>query len=189
MLAVWAAAALAVALIGGRYLQSTAAGAGESARSGGEQARPVFSTASSTAGRPRTDRELVVHVAGAVRRPGLVHLREGARAGDAIRAAGGARRGADLAGVNLAMRIVDGQQVVVPGAGVVAPGSGAGGPVSLNAATVEQLDELDGIGPGLAEKIVEYRTQNGGFRSVDELADVPGIGEKRLEALQGKLQP
>jgi competence protein ComEA len=139
-----------------------------------------------------------VHVAGAVRRPGLVRVPAGARVAEAVLRAGGPGRKADLTGVNLAAQVEDGQQVVVPVAGTV-PGAMPGetgamaGPAavkpSLGSATVEQLDEIDGIGPTLAERIVEYRTENGGFSSLDELQDVDGIGEKRLETLREALQP
>jgi competence protein ComEA len=138
-----------------------------------------------------------VHVAGAVRRPGLVRVPAGARVAEAVLRAGGPGRGADLTGVNLAALVEDGQQVVVPKAGAMPGGTGgtAGTPgsaevkPSLGSATVEQLDEIDGIGPTLAERIVEYRTENGGFSSLDELQDVDGIGEKRLETLREALQP
>jgi competence protein ComEA len=135
-----------------------------------------------------------VHVAGAVRRPGLVRVPAGARVAEAVLRAGGPGRKADLTGVNLAAQVEDGQQVVVPAAGATpgetgaTPGSAAVRP-SLGSATVEQLDEIDGIGPTLAERIVEYRTENGGFSSLDELQDVDGIGEKRLETLREALQP
>jgi competence protein ComEA len=143
---------------------------------------------------------LYVHVAGAVRRPGLVRVPAGARVAEALLRAGGPGRRADLTGVNLAAQVEDGQQVVVPAAGGVPGGTGAtpgsaaaaGSPEvkpSLGSATVEQLDEIDGIGPTLAERIVEYRTENGGFSSVDELQDVDGIGEKRMETLREALQP
>ena len=115
---------------------------------------------------------------------------------------GGAKARADLSGVNLAAKLEDGQQVVVPMRGAMpgaeaggagsAGGSGAaaGGPKpSLGSATLEQLDQVDGIGPTLAQRIVEYRTQHGGFGSIDELRQVEGIGEKRLETLKEALQP
>jgi competence protein ComEA len=141
---------------------------------------------------------LYVHVAGAVRRPGLVRVPAGARVAEAVLRAGGPGRKADLTGVNLAAQVEDGQQVVVPVAGAVpgaAPGEtgatadSAAVKPSLGSATVEQLDEIDGIGPTLAERIVEYRTENGGFSSLDELGEVDGIGEKRLETLRDALQP
>jgi competence protein ComEA len=144
---------------------------------------------------------IYVHVAGAVRRPGLFRLPAGSRVAAAVARAGGPRSKADLTLVNLAARIQDGQQVVVPGPGVAAPAgsavgatgaAGAGSPgvkPSLAMATVEQLEELDGIGPTLAERIVEYRESHGGFRSLGQLRDVEGIGEKRFESLREALQP
>jgi competence protein ComEA len=144
-----------------------------------------------------------VHVAGAVRRPGLYRVPQGSRVAAAIDRAGGPLPRADLAGVNLAARVEDGQQVVVPRRGAAAPGGAAGGAgaaganaaaapgvkVSLGSATVEQLDGLDGIGPTLAQRIVEYRQAHGGFSSIDQLGEVEGIGEKRLEALREAVQP
>jgi competence protein ComEA len=139
-----------------------------------------------------------VHVAGAVSRPGLFRVPAGSRVAAAVARAGGPRPKADLTLVNLAARVHDGQQVVVPGPGVAAPsGAGAaaaGGALpgvkpSLATATVEQLEEIDGIGPTLAERIVEYRETNGGFRSVADLQEVEGIGEKRFASLKEALQP
>jgi competence protein ComEA len=141
---------------------------------------------------------LVVHVVGRVRRPGLYRLREGARIADAVRRAGGARRGADLAALNLAAPLVDGVQVLVPtraGTGAVSPaatgsaGDGSVGPVSLSSATVEELDELPGIGPITAERIVDYRSEHGPFGSVDDLDAVLGIGPARLEQLRELVTP
>lgn len=188
MLVVYAAAALAVALIGARYLQSAAA---ESGGGGFKQAYSGGGSSGATGpAQVQKFQSLIVYVSGAVRRPGVVRLRDGDRVGDAIDAAGGARSSANLEAVNLAARLADGQQVTVPrdvAGGMGA--SGATGPISLSTATLEQLDTLDGVGPGLAQKIIDYRTQHGGFRSVDELGEVPGIGEKRLESLSAQLQP
>jgi competence protein ComEA len=149
----------------------------------------------------RPPESALVHVAGAVHEPGVYRLRAGERVKDALERAGGARNGADLNGVNLAAKVADGQQVVVPRRGaagaVAATGTGsspgAGGaaaqpPVSLNSATAEQLDTLDGVGPATAQKILQWRQQNGGFRSIDDLAEVPGIGPKRLAALRPRVQ-
>jgi competence protein ComEA len=137
--------------------------------------------------------ELLVHVVGAVRRPGLYRLKEGARVADALERAGGPAAKADLALVNLAAPVADGTQVLVPRRGA-APASGgsagaAGGPVQLNSATVEQLDSLPGIGPVTAERIVEYRQAHGAFRSVEELDAVPGIGPARVEQLKEVVTP
>jgi competence protein ComEA len=144
---------------------------------------------------PAEASELVVHVVGAVRRPGLYRLTDGSRVDDAIAEAGGPTRRALLAGVNLASPIADGQQIVVPARGpgaTAAAGSGAGlagtaapgGRVHLNTATLEQLDALPGIGPVTAQRILDYREEKGAFQSVDELDAVSGIGPARLEQLR-----
>ena len=136
---------------------------------------------------------VVVDVTGAVRRPGVYRLPAGARVQDAVRKASPGRK-ADLSGVNLAARVTDGQQIVVPrrGAGAAAESTAsaaaaadAGGVVSINSGTLEQLETLDGIGPALAQRIVDYRTAHGGFRSLAELDQVSGIGPARLAALRG----
>ncbi|MBD0281149.1 MAG: helix-hairpin-helix domain-containing protein [Thermoleophilaceae bacterium] len=155
---------------------------------------------SAAAGRSRAAGEGVyVHVAGAVRRPGLFRVPAGSRVAAAVARAGGPVPKADLTLVNLAARVQDGQQVVVPGPGVAAPAAAggetaAGGALpgvkpSLATATRGQLEELDGIGETLAERIIEYRDAHGGFRSLDELREVEGIGEKRFESLREALQP
>ncbi|WDZ84814.1 ComEA family DNA-binding protein [Micromonospora cathayae] len=156
-------------------------------------------------GQPATSgtAELVVAVAGKVRRPGLVRLPAGARVADAIEAAGGAQPGVDVALLNPARRVVDGELIAVgvtPGPAAAAPGGpgaggpGAGGPgapgavpggkVNLNTATVAQLDTLPGVGPVLAERIIAHRDQQGGFRSVGDLRQVEGIGDARYEQLK-----
>jgi competence protein ComEA len=142
---------------------------------------------------------LVVHVVGAVRRPGLYRLAHGARIADAVRRAGGATRRADLGLVNLAAEVSDGAQVVVPRRQAVGGGSGAGGgavaagpaggPVHLNTATLQQLDALPGVGPVTAQKILDYREQHGAFSSVDDLDAIPGIGPARLEQLRELVAP
>lgn len=139
---------------------------------------------------------LYVHVAGAVRRPGLYRVPTDSRVAAAIARAGGPLRRAEMTAVNLAQPIEDGQQVIVPaavpgGAGAAAAPGGGGGdlPISLATATQEQLEELDGIGPVLAEAILQYRDENGGFRSVEQLQEVDGIGEKRLAALEEAVRP
>jgi competence protein ComEA len=137
---------------------------------------------------------LVVHVVGAVRRAGLFRLRDGSRVADALARAGGPTRHADLAAVNLAAPLVDGEQVVVPrrgpgGSAAVSAAPGAGAKVSLGSATVEQLDELPGVGPVTAQKIVDWRSTHGPFRSVDDLDDVPGIGPARIEQVRDLVTP
>jgi competence protein ComEA len=175
---------IAALLVGGRFL----AGAG---------AAEERATAEPVAGELRAEPapRLIVHVVGAVRRPGLYRLANGARIADALRRAGGATRRADLSLVNLAAPISDGTQVVVPRRGPPAsagsvPGEAAsGGPVHLNTATVDQLDELPGVGPVTAQKIVDWREQHGAFSSVDDLDAIPGIGPARLEQLRELVAP
>lgn len=137
--------------------------------------------------------ELVVHVSGAVLAPAVYHLPAGTRVGEAIDAAGGAVEGADLERLNLAAPVGDGQRIHVPRPGEPLPvgafvgaesGTAAAGPLSLNGATAEQLEELPGVGPALAAAIIGERERRGGFRSVDDLLDVEGIGEKRLADLR-----
>ncbi len=139
---------------------------------------------------------LVVSVSGKVARPGLVQVESGARVADALAAAGGALPGTDLTGLNLARRVVDGEQVAVgvppapdvagstgpTGAGAVEPVPG--GKVDLNAATEDQLDALPGVGPVTAQRILEWRTRNGRFARVEQLREVEGIGERRFAQLR-----
>lgn len=154
---------------------------------------------------------IVIDVSGKVRRPGVLQLPAGSRVADALHAAGGVKPGTDLTALNRARVLIDGEQVVVglpvppraagagagPAGGSIgasaggAGGSGAqpAGPVSLNLATAEQLDTLPGVGPVLAQHIIDYRTQHGGFRSVDELREVNGIGDRRFADLQNLVRP
>ncbi len=150
---------------------------------------------------------MVVDVTGKVRRPGVRRLPPGSRVEDALEAAGGARPGVDTSGLNRARILTDGEQIVVgtgvqgvPGVPVASgvPGgpSAAGlssgvprGPLSLNSATLEQLDALPGVGPVLAQHILDYRTQHGGFRSVTDLRHVNGIGARRFTDLKPLVQP
>jgi competence protein ComEA len=159
-----------------------------------------------------------VDVAGAVARPGLYSLQDGARVAAALEKAGGVRAKADRAAVNLAAKLTDGQQVFVPSRGSLASGAagasgaaaasggagespaggsaagasaggGSGARISLSTATQAQLEQLDGIGPALAQRIIEYREQHGGFKSADQLQEVSGIGEKRFQALKDSIAP
>ncbi|HEV7459611.1 MAG TPA: ComEA family DNA-binding protein [Solirubrobacteraceae bacterium] len=201
-LAVYAAAAVAILLLGARYLATSAGGAG--AAGGATAARAAAPKASSVRVEASGNGSAVVQVAGAVRRPGVYRLRADRRVDDAVRQAGGPTARADLAGVNLAAKVSDGQQVIVPAAGAgggtaaagAAPSAGSatgvasapGQKLNLNTAAAEQLDQLDGVGPATAQKIVAYRQAHGGFRSVSELDQVPGIGEKKLAALKDRLR-
>ncbi|CAL9456190.1 hypothetical protein SUDANB176_02544 [Streptomyces sp. enrichment culture] len=149
--------------------------------------------------------EIVVDVSGKVRDPGIHRLPAGSRVEDALRAAGGVRPGTKTDGLNRARFLVDGEQVVVggpapaagPGADTAASGAAAGAPtgagpatpVSLNTATPDQLDALPGVGPVLARHIIDYRTRHGGFRSVDELREVDGIGDRRFADLRDLVRP
>lgn len=150
--------------------------------------------------------DVLVHVVGAVATPGVVRLQAGSRVTDAVEAAGGALPQADLAVVNLARQVGDGEQILVPTPGQVLPeppasapagaagvspsdpGSGEGGQIDLNSATAEELDALPGIGPVLASRIVEWREQNGRFSNVEELREVSGIGAKVMERLRDKVR-
>jgi competence protein ComEA len=145
---------------------------------------------------PRPEARLVVDVVGAVRRPGVYRLRDGSRVADAVARAGGPTAKAQLELLNLAARVGDGEQVVVPRRGAIGAmqvpsggGGGVAGPVHLNSATLEQLDALPGVGPVTAQKIVDYRTRHGPFRSVDDLDAIPGIGPARLGQLRDAAAP
>lgn len=184
---VYSLVAVLVVGLGARYLS-------------GQEAEPRAQASGARSGGVRVERErpaaATVHVAGAVRRPGVYRMRPGARVNDAVRRAGGATASADLAAVNLAAKVEDGRQVIVPqvaaavgavgavGGATVAPGQ----PLNLNTATLEQLDTLDGVGPATAQKILDFREEQGGFGSVEDLGQVPGIGEKRLAALREKVR-
>ena len=173
---VLAAVALALLVVAGRTL----AGAGAAAE---QSAQPLVAEPAAAA--PK----LVIHVAGAVRRPGLYRLAEGKRVADAVARAGGATAPADTAAINLAAPLADGMQVVVPRKLPGGSAPAAGGRVSLSSATAAELDALPGIGPVTAEKILDYRAQHGGFRSVDDLDAIPGIGPARIEQLRDVVSP
>lgn len=185
--AAFAAAVVVLAATGILLLQAGGTEAGTTA-----PAPPTeFPAVSATSSAPGSG-DLVVSVVGAVERPGLVTLSPGARVDDALRDAG-PRPEADLVALNLAQRLSDGQQLVVPvvgepagaaGAAASAEPSASGGGVSLNSATAEELTELPGVGPATAAAIVAHRESTGGFRAVDELLDVKGIGPAKFESLQ-----
>jgi competence protein ComEA len=200
------AAVLIALVVGGRFLleRASAPDAGAAAVSlvpheqGAEADAPGGEAGTPAAATPADSEErLVVHVAGAVRRPGVYLLAPGARVADAVEEAGGARPKAALDALNLAQALVDGQQVLVPRRGVASavPAAGLGteaappAPVSLSTASLEELDALPGVGPVTAQKILDYRAEHGSFASVEELDAIPGIGPARLEQLRELVVP
>ncbi|NQX14590.1 ComEA family DNA-binding protein [Rathayibacter sp. VKM Ac-2857] len=201
MVLVIAAAVVAVLLAGTRASGRTEvlAPAGGAAAAAGPSGAPASAGATGSPPPSSSPGEvLYVHVAGAVAAPGLYLLDPGARVADALAAAGGFTEAAERAAVNLARRLVDGEQILVPerGAAVVPGGTGpaaaagtTGGIVSLSTATAAQLEELPEIGPATAAKIVAYREEHGPFTSVDQLLEVPGVGEKTLEAFREQVAP
>lgn len=169
---------------------------------------PAFATAGAT-GLPTAAGVLLVHVVGQVRRPGVVRLPPGSRVQDALRAAGGSTSSADLEQLNLARPVADGEQITVlkPGEGIApggvpgagggvpksagqgSPGAGsAGGLIDLNTADATALDSLPGVGPVIAQRILDWRTQHGRFSSVDELGEVSGIGDKLMAQIGPKVR-
>lgn len=164
---------------------------------GQEDAVTLDAGAASRQDAPTKEREIVVYVAGAVNCPGVVQLAEGARAKDAVDACGGFLPTADTNGVNLAQKLKDGMQVTVPEkAPVAAQGapiaSGAArslpdGMVNINTADEKELDKLPGIGPAMAKRIIEYRTENGAFQSPEEIKRVKGIGDAKYEKMKDKI--
>lgn len=146
-------------------------------------------------GQQATAAQAYVDVEGEVRKPGVYAVAADARIDDAVKAAGGFTKKAQRSGVNLAQKVTDGMQIVVPSASSDASGSGtsgtatgtsatATGKINLNTASAEELQTLSGIGPSLSQRIVDYRTSNGGFKSIEELKEVSGIGDARYESLK-----
>jgi competence protein ComEA len=191
-LAACAVALVAVLLLAAWYLSRT-----DPAPAGAGMAAPAIRV-QEEGGPAGSGGGVVVHVAGAVREPGVYRLRSGARVDDAVGRAGGATSRADLSQVNLAAKVEDGRQVLVPRRVTAAQAAASGGPaaapatpgvpLNLNTATLEQLDELEGIGPATAQSIIDHREENGGFGSVDELDQVPGIGEVRMATLREQVR-
>lgn len=164
---------------------------------GGSAAPAVTPLQDPVRARPAAAKLLVIDVSGAVRHSGLYRLRAGSRIDDAIAAAGGATRKAQLDSVNLAAPVADGEQVIVPergaagvaAAGAAATGSSPSAPLDLNSATLEELESLPGIGPVTAQKILDYRQAHGAFHAVAELEGVPGIGPAHMAQLKGLVIP
>ncbi len=184
-LALYAAAALVVVVVGLKYI-----GSDNSSDSAAEVRAPIAVDKQDAAAR--------VYVSGAVRRTGVYKMSGSSRVVDAVKKAGGATSKADLNSINLAARLRDGQQVVVPEKrkdgtnGVGGAALGEAEPqvsVSLSSATQSELEQLDGVGPATAKKIVEYRQKQGGFGSIDELKEIGGIGDKKFDALKDSVQP
>jgi competence protein ComEA len=196
-LLVYGAVAVTLLLVGARWIRSgdaagSAAGGAGYASAGGPGGGAGSGTSLSDDGA-----DVVVHVAGEVRHPGVYRLPAGSRVTDAVERAGGGTADADLDTINLAARLADGQQVVMPAAAAAPGGAMQGpssavvpdGPISLGSATLEQLDTIEGIGPVTAQSILDFRDQHGGLSSVDELDQVDGIGPATLDALRARLQP
>jgi competence protein ComEA len=188
---VYGAVAVALLLLGARWIrESNAEGAPP-----GEVSFTVPSGGVAGGG----GQDVVVHVAGAVREPGVYRLPAGSRVTDAVERAGGTTGAAATDAINLAATLGDGQQIVVPGRGPAPAGSAgaasagaastAEGPISLGTATVEELDTIEGIGPVTAQEIVDFRDQQGGLSSIEELDEISGIGPATMESLRASLQP
>lgn len=181
----WSAVGLVILLIGANYLRGQI-----TSRS------PAEASVVTVGLKEDHPAPIKVHMAGAVARPGLYEFASGDRVADALQRAGGPLPTADLTQINLAAKLADGQQVIVPaqgtppaagtGAGSGAQG-GAGQPINLNSATLDQLEQLNGIGPITAQKILDYREAHGGYKSVEELLEVPGIGPVKFEQIKGQI--
>lgn len=182
---VYAAVAIALLLVGARAIRAEGGGEVPFASAESAPAESGFSIGGQSG-------DLVVDVTGAVRDPGVYRMPAGSRVNDAVARAGGAAPGAQLEAINLAARLADGQQVVVPErlpGGAALGAAGVEGPISLGTASVEQLEEIEGIGPVTAEAIVAFRDEHGGLSSVEQLDQVSGIGPATMDSLRDRLQP
>lgn len=181
-LAVYAAIGVVLILLGVRALNDDGADAAPAGQA------TIVSQPVGDGGSPTSSGDVVVHVAGAVADPGVYRLPAGSRVADAVERAGGAEGGADPDAINLAARLGDGQQVVVPGRGAGAA-STEDGPISLGSAEQADLETIDGIGPVTAADIIEFRDEQGGISSIEQLDEIPGIGPATIESLSEGLQP
>jgi competence protein ComEA len=199
-LLVYGAIGVALLLVGARWVRSASADSGPTGgvESSVAPAADEGTDSDSSFAMDPGGGDVVVHVAGAVRDPGVYRLPAGSRVADAVDRAGGATARAAVDGINLAARLADGQQVIVPATAKGAVGVAAGataapgvadGPISLGTATVEQLDTIEGIGPVTAQGIIEFRDEHGGLSSVEDLDEISGIGPATMDALRGALQP
>jgi len=191
-LAVYAAIGIVLILLGIRAIRESPS-TGSAQASSGSGGASLETEPVGSGGPPASNGDVVVHVAGAVEEPGVYRLPAGSRVADAIERAGGARGGADPDAINLAARLADGQQVVVPHRGPATASTSSStapdGPISLGAADQAALETIDGIGPVTAADILEFRDENGGISSIDELDEIPGIGPATIESLSDSLQP
>ncbi len=190
-LLVYGAIAVALLLVGARWIRSDEA---QGAPEGGVERAGGEGGGGGSIEFDSGGEDVVVHVAGAVRDPGVYRLPAGSRVTDAVQRAGGATGEAGLDAVNLAAELADGQQVVLPAragpaAAAAAGGGEAAGPISIGSATLEQLDTIEGIGPVTAQNIIDFRTENGGISSVEDLDQISGIGPATMEALRSSVQP
>ncbi len=196
-LLVYGAVGVALLLLGARWIRSTEA---HDASAGGVSYPGSGSSSGSESGSFSLDdqggEDVVIDVAGEVGEPGVYRLPAGSRVTDAVQRAGGATAKGDLAQINLAARLADGQQVVIPsrakspaGVAVGAASADSDGPISVGSATLEELDTIEGIGPVTAQSILDYRDQHGGISSIDQLDEIEGIGPATMDALRARLQP
>ena len=194
-IAVYAAIGIVLLLLGIRAVRQPADEAGASG--GGQPGVQLSAAPVGSDGPAPSDGDVVVHVAGAVAKPGVYRLPAGSRVTDAVDRAGGPSGRADPNSINLAARLADGQQVILPeragasptAAATAASEGAAEGPISLGSAEQADLETIDGIGPVTAADIIAFRDEHGGISSIDELDEIPGIGPATIESLSERLQP